>query len=105
MAENIGIVCPVCGIKLRVLQNRVQIIFVAPFVLVLFSAVVLGRLPQGLGDDKVMLIGLGAVYPAGYLLFQKFIPRLLHRRVGLESSQTGPTGCAARSKRLERKKV
>jgi hypothetical protein len=89
MAGHIGIICPVCGIKLRVLQSRVQITSIALFVLLLSTAFGLGRLLHARGDDIPMLIGLGTVYLAGYLLFQKSIPRLLQLRFFEEGEQAG----------------
>jgi hypothetical protein len=89
LAGHIGIVCPVCGIKLRVLQGRLQITSIALFILLLSSALVLGRLRLSYGGVKPLLIGLGAVYLAGYVLFQKSIPRLLQLRILEEGEQAG----------------
>jgi hypothetical protein len=76
-------VCPVCGIKLRVVQGRAQLSNVLVFGLPLMLLFLLGRaipLYSGTAAAKIALLCLGAIYFGGFVLQQHNFPRLLQLR-------------------------
>jgi hypothetical protein len=70
----------VCGIKLRVLDRRMAFTSLGLFILMLLSAAVVGKLSRPYGNDRVILVSFGIVCFAGFIVFQKSIPRLLRLR-------------------------
>ena len=106
LAGKIGIVCPVCGIKLRVLDGRMGITSVGLFILMLLSAAVVGKLSRPYGNERVTLVGFGILYVAGFILFQKSIPRLLRLRLFEEGEKAGfPLVTLAEDLAAERKAI
>jgi hypothetical protein len=89
LSGKVAIVCPVCGIKLRVLDGRMRITFVAGFVLMLGISAAVGQMTRFYGDKNGRVIGLMLIFLAGFILFQKSIPRLLRLRVLGEGETAG----------------
>lgn len=81
LAGKIGVVCPVCGIKLRVLDGRMAMTSVGLFILMLLSAGLVGKLSRSLGNDRPLIVGFAVLCVAGFILFQMSIPWLLRLRV------------------------
>jgi hypothetical protein len=80
----VGVVCPVCGIKLRVLQPRVQIASVLIFVVPLALGMLLGHFDPFYKDEvkrRASLLILGVIYIFGFYLLARFSPRLLQLRL------------------------
>jgi predicted membrane channel-forming protein YqfA (hemolysin III family) len=88
-AGKIGVVCPVCGTKLRVLDGRLQLTSVALFILMACSAAVLGKLSRPFGNERAVLVCFGALYLLGFIFFQKAVPHLLKLRLFEEGEQAG----------------
>ena len=78
---KIGVVCPMCGIKLRVLDNRIGIISVALFILMVVGMASLLQLSKSRTDDGPILFVLGILCIPGFIYFQKSIPKLLRLRL------------------------
>jgi hypothetical protein len=81
LAGKIGIVCPVCGIKLRVLDRRLRLASVGLFILMLCGAAVVGKLSRVYGNDRLIFVGFIALYAAAFIGLQRSIPRLLQLRL------------------------
>jgi DNA-directed RNA polymerase subunit RPC12/RpoP len=77
---KVGIVCPMCGIKLRVLDGRMQIASVVGFVLMLCISAAVGQLTRLYGDKNGSVIGLILIVLAFFIAFQRSIPKLLRVR-------------------------
>ena len=78
---KIGIVCPVCGIKLRVADGRVFFFYMGLFLLMLCAAMVFGKLSRSqFFNERAVLLGFFVVYGAFFVLFNRTIPRLLRLR-------------------------
>jgi hypothetical protein len=57
------------------------------FVLLLSSAAIVGKLGRSYSNERATLVGFGILYVAGFILFQKSIPRLLRLRL-FEAGET-----------------
>jgi hypothetical protein len=83
LSDRVGIVCPVCGVKLRVTQGRVQVstilVFVVPFALALLVNRIV-PLGTGMPSAKIAWIILAAIYIGGFILQGRLSPRLLRLR-------------------------
>jgi hypothetical protein len=78
-----GIVCPVCGVKLRVLQGRV----VASWALALVSPLIVLAILDSLSpvdhdsvSGKIRLVEFMALFGGGFVLQWRWTPRLLRLR-------------------------
>jgi hypothetical protein len=84
LSDRVGIVCPVCGVKLRVTQGRVQVstilVFVVPFALALLVNRIV-PLGTGMPSAKIGWITLAAIYIGGFILQGRLSPRLLRLRL------------------------
>jgi hypothetical protein len=83
LSGSLGIVCPTCGVKLKVIQGRVHLSFALVLVVPFALALLVGRvipLDSGTDSSKLMVICLGAIYIGGFFLQQRYIPRLLQVR-------------------------
>jgi DNA-directed RNA polymerase subunit RPC12/RpoP len=89
LAGKIGIVCPVCGIKLRVLDHRVRIASVGLFILMICSAAAVGNLTRSYGQERAIFIAFWAVCFLGGIVFVKSIPRLLQLRLFEQGEEAG----------------
>jgi hypothetical protein len=89
LSGKVGILCPVCGIKLRVLDGRMRIAFVVGLALMLGIPAAVGQLTRVYGDKNGRVIGLMLIFLAGFILFQRSIPRLLRLRVLGEGETAG----------------
>jgi hypothetical protein len=87
LAGKIGVVCPVCGIKLRVLDGRARILSVGLFIVMVCSAAAVGKMSKSYGNDRTVLVVFGILCIAGYIFFQKSFSRLLQLRI-LEEGET-----------------
>jgi|ERR1700722_8222165 len=79
----LGLVCPMCGVKLRVLQGRAQLSYVLVFAVTFALLFLVGRwisLNSGAPSAKVALLCLGAIYVGGFILQRHYFPRLLQLR-------------------------
>ena len=81
LAGKVGVVCPVCGIKLRVLDGHMRLLSVGLFALMVCGAAIVGLTSRSFGNDRPILVGFVALYAVGFIVFQKSIPRLLRLRV------------------------
>jgi hypothetical protein len=80
----IGVACPTCGIKLRVLQPPVRIAVVLVFLVPLGLAVLLGHFDPFYKDEvkrRASMVVLGAIYLFGFYLLTRLTPRLLQLRL------------------------
>jgi hypothetical protein len=80
---SLGIVCPVCGVNLKVLQGRVQVSWLLAFVVPIAVALLVGcviPLDSGAVSAKATLIALAAFYFGGFALHGHYSPRLLTLR-------------------------
>jgi hypothetical protein len=83
LSGALGIVCPTCGVKLRVLQGRAQLSYVLVFGLPFALLLLVGQaipLNSGTPSAKIALLCLGAIYFGGFILQQHYFPRLLQLR-------------------------
>jgi hypothetical protein len=83
LSGSLGIVCPVCGVHLKVLQGRVQVSWLLAFAVPITVALLVGRvipLDSGTVSAKGTLIALGVFYFAGFALQGHYSPRLLTLR-------------------------
>jgi hypothetical protein len=83
LSGALGIVCPTCGVKLRVLQGRAQLSYVLVFGLPFALLFLVGQavpLNSGTPPAKIALFCLGAIYFGGFILQQHYFPRLLQLR-------------------------
>jgi hypothetical protein len=83
LSGSLGIVCPVCGVKLRVLQGRVQVSLLLTFLLPVGLGFLLAHFSPVDRDSvsgKLRLFGLIAVYLGGVVLQWRWAPRLLQLR-------------------------
>jgi hypothetical protein len=83
LSGALGIACPTCGVKLRVLQGRAQLSYVLVFGLPLALLFLVGQvipLNSGTPSAKFALLCLGAIYVGGFILQQHYFPRLLQLR-------------------------
>lgn len=83
LSGSLGIVCPVCGVRLKVLQGRVQVSWILAFAVPIAVALLVGRvipLDSGTVSAKATLIALGVFYFAGFALQGHYSPRLLTLR-------------------------
>jgi hypothetical protein len=87
-AGKIGVVCPTCGIKLRVLDDRLLLYYLAQLVVFACAAATLRALGPTLNKDVSVVILLAFVM-TGFVLFQKAIPRLLRLRPLEEGEKPG----------------
>lgn len=79
----LGLACPTCGVKLRVLQGGAQLSYVLVFGVPLALLFLVGRaipLNSGTPSAKIALLCLGAIYVGGFILQQHYFPRLLQLR-------------------------
>jgi hypothetical protein len=84
LSGSVGIACPVCGAKLKVLQARAQLSYFLSFVLLIAISMLVNRvipLDSGTVSAKATWIVLAAVYFGGFALQQRSIPRLLQLRM------------------------
>ena len=83
LSGALGIVCPTCGVKLRVLQGRAQLSYVLVFGLP-FTLVFLVDDAIPLNSDtpsaKIAILFLAAIYIGGFILQQHYFPSLLQLR-------------------------
>jgi len=83
LSDRVGIVCPACGVKLRVTQGRVQVstilVFVVPFALSLLVNRIV-PLGSGMPSAKIAWIILATIYIGGFILQGRLSPRLLRLR-------------------------
>jgi hypothetical protein len=106
LTGKIGVVCPVCGIKLRVLDGRIRFKSVGLFILMICSAAVVGKLTRSYGNERAVVVGFVALYVVGFLFFQKSIPRLLQLRFFEEGEKAGfPLVTLAEDLAAERKAI
>jgi hypothetical protein len=83
LSGALGIVCPTCGVKLRVLQGRAQLSYVLVFGVPFALLFLVGQaipLNTGTPSAKIALLCLGATYFGGFILQQHYFPRLLQLR-------------------------
>jgi hypothetical protein len=84
MIGRVGIVCPVCGMNLRVLQVRAQLIgllaFFLPLVLVV-TTYVAAPVARGSTDYRLRMVIFFIVLCVGIVLHKRSIPRLLTVRL------------------------
>lgn len=83
LSGALGIVCPTCGVKLRVLQGRAQLSYVLVFGVPFALLFLVGQaipLNSGTLSAKIALLCLGAIYVGGFILQQHYFPRLLQLR-------------------------
>jgi len=88
-AGKIGVVCPTCGIKLRVLDSLLGITSVGLFILMVITAAVVGRVSRFHGNDRLVFVGFLVLGVAGFIFFQKSIPRLLTLRLFEDGEKAG----------------
>jgi hypothetical protein len=87
---NVAIVCPVCGIKLRVLQGRAQLSGLLGFGLLIALALIGGHLSSHTGSPLLTALIAAPfviVAIAGYWIQRRLIPRLLRVRLLEEGEQ------------------
>ena len=90
IAEAVGIACPTCGIKLRVLQARVQIASALVFVLPLGLVLLFGLFHPYYKDRekrRVVLVIVGVIYALSFHLINRMTPRLLRLRFPKDGEQ------------------
>jgi hypothetical protein len=84
MIGRVGIVCPVCGMNLRVLQVRAQLIgllaFFLPLVLVV-TTYIAAPVARGSTDYRLRMVIFFIVLWVGIVLHKRSIPRLLTLRL------------------------
>ena len=84
MIGRVGIVCPVCGTSLRVLQVRAYLTgllaFFLPFVLVVITYVA-APVARGSTDYSIRMAILIVLSWVGFALHKRYIPRLLTVRL------------------------
>jgi hypothetical protein len=83
LSGSLGIVCPACGVKLRVVQGRAQLSYILVFGLPFALLFLVGHampLNSGTPSAKIALLCVGAIYFGGFLLQQHYLPRLLQLR-------------------------
>jgi hypothetical protein len=107
---HVGIVCPVCGVKLRVLQGgRVQVSGILVFILPVALGFFLTRLfpiNSGSPSGKLALAIFAAVYIGAFFLHQHLIPRLLTLRFLKDGESAGfPLVTLAEDLAAERKAI
>jgi hypothetical protein len=92
IAGAVGIVCPGCGVKLRVLQTNVQIGVALVFLLPLGLAILLAYFDPFYKDEvkaKASLFVLLVIYLSGFFLLNRMSPRLLRLRFLKDGEQVG----------------
>jgi hypothetical protein len=102
LSGSLGIVCPVCGVNLKVLQGRVQVSWLLAFVVPIAVALLVGRvipLDSGTVSAKATLIALAAFYFGGFVLQGHYSPRLLTLRF-LRDGETVEYPLVIRAKEL-----
>ncbi len=83
LSGALGIVCPTCGVKLRVLQGRARLSYVLVFGIPFALLFLVGQaipLNSGTPSARVALLCLGAIYVGGFILQRHYFPRLLQLR-------------------------
>jgi hypothetical protein len=84
MIGHVGIVCPVCGMKLRVLQARAVLIglltFFLPFVLVV-ATYIAAPVARGPRDYIIRMAAFFVIMWSATVLHRRYIPRLLTLRL------------------------
>jgi hypothetical protein len=91
-AGHVGIVCPVCGVKLRVTQGRVQLSAFVPFLFLIALCFLASRfvpLNAGTVQAKVTWALIFAIYVASFVIQSRSIPKLLALRYVREGEQVG----------------
>jgi hypothetical protein len=106
---HVGVVCPVCGVKLRVLQGRVQVSGILVFILPVALGFLLTRffpINSGSVSGKLALAIFAALYIGAFFLHQHFIPRLLTLRFLKDGESAGfPLVTLAEDLAAERKAI
>lgn len=100
IAGAVGIACPTCGIKLRVLQARLQIASALVIVVPVGLALLFGHFDPFYKEEekrRATLVIIGAIYAFSFLLVNRMSPRLLRLRALKDGEQVGfPLEVAAR---------
>ncbi|HEX3912722.1 MAG TPA: hypothetical protein VHW71_04380 [Steroidobacteraceae bacterium] len=80
---SVGIVCPDCGIKLRVLQARIQIVGLLMFALFGFSVLAIRVVPfnTSMVSARLALVIVATLYFGGFLLWRRLKPKFLRVRL------------------------
>jgi hypothetical protein len=109
LSGRIGIACPVCAVKLRVTDGRVQLssilVFLGPFALALLvdHFVWLG---SGTVSAKMAWISLAAIYVGGFIVLGRISPKLLRLRfVKVGEAVAYPLVTLANEMQTERKAI
>jgi hypothetical protein len=92
LAGNVGIVCPVCGVKLRVLQGRVQVSGFLPYVVALsLGLLATSFFPPRDGSlkPKAAWVCVFAIFVVSFILQIRLIPRLFTLRYVQDGEQVG----------------
>jgi hypothetical protein len=83
LSQPVGLACPACGAKLRVLQGWVQVSLLLTYLVPVVAAVFVGRvipLDANSVRSQLSLVGLAIIWLAGFVLQQHNVPKLLRLR-------------------------